>query len=103
MPKLNWLTITSPALVRAAAAPRPDYAEVEWLQRQRIMMERAAAQPYPADCDYRVDCRAAYSPSYYPYMPVALLAPFRPVVRPTFFTSSRPFGGSRPRASMMFR
>jgi len=95
---------SDPALLRAvaarAAAPRPDYAEIEWLQRQRYMMQQAAAQQaYAGECDYGSDCR----PAYYPYYaPVAFVRP-RAHVRPTFFASSRPLGPSRLRGSTMFR
>lgn len=44
---------TDPALKRVAGYPRPDTAQAEWLQRQRIMAMRAAA----TDCQYRDDCR----------------------------------------------
>lgn len=101
---------SDPALLRVVAAraatPRPDYAEIEWLQRQRFMMERQAAQQAygGGDCDYRSDCRPGYLPSgYYPfYAPVAFVRP-RPLVRPTFFTSSPTPMASRSRASLMFR
>ena len=62
-------TYESPPLNPVALARAPDY---EWLQRQRIMAEMAAAKPAPADCGYRVDCRDGYfSGAYgYPFVPV---------------------------------
>jgi hypothetical protein len=41
-----------PALKRAASTRRPDAADAEWLQRQRIMAMRAAIP----DCQTRGDC-----------------------------------------------
>jgi hypothetical protein len=78
---------SDPALRRPAAlrgAPgAPDYAQIEWLQRQRYLMDMATAQAAArVDCDYRNDCRSAYT---YPYLSVAVVRPAR--VRPTFFTS----------------
>ena len=95
---------SDPALARAAAAraamPRPDYAEIEWLQRQRLMAQ--AQQAYAgADCDYRADCRPAYlSSGFYPFIPAGFAR--RPaIVRPTFFVSQPAF--ARSRGSTMFR
>jgi uncharacterized protein DUF4124 len=77
---------SDPALQRPPAlrAPgTPDYAQLEWLQRQRYLMDMATAQAAAhVDCDYRNDCRSAY---YYPYLSVATIRPAR--IRPTFFTS----------------
>ena len=78
---------SDPALRRPVAlrgAPgAPDYAQLEWLQRQRYLMDMATAQAAArVDCDYRNDCRSAYT---YPYLSVAVVRPAR--VRPTFFTS----------------
>ena len=78
---------SDPALRRSAAfrgAPSaPDYAQIEWLQRQRYLMDMATAQAAArVDCDYRNDCRSAYT---YPYLSLAVVRPAR--VRPTFFTS----------------
>ena len=89
---------SDPALLRAAAAraamPRPDYAEVEWLQRQRLMAERQAAQQAYAGAE-------SVPPGYYPYfLPVGFVHR-RSTVRPTFFVSQQSF--ARPRGSMMFR
>jgi len=92
---------SDPVLLRVAAlragAPRPDYAEMEWLQRQRIMAEQQAYAMQ--QCDPRLNCSPGYLPSYYyPYLPVAFV--HRPaLVRPTFFLSQP----SRARGSMMFR
>jgi len=59
---------TDPSLIRAMARPgRPDYAEAEWLQRQRLMAMNAGyldcASPYQGDCGYR----GYRSSAYYPY------------------------------------
>jgi len=59
---------TDPSLIRAMARPhRPDYAEAEWLQRQRLMAMNAGyldcASPYESDCGYR----GYRSSAYYPY------------------------------------
>jgi len=88
---------SDPALLRAvaarAAAPRPDYAEMEWLQRQRFMMERELAQQAYGNgqCVYPADC----SPGYYPYFGPVAFVRRHPVVRPTVFlpTASRSRGG----------
>jgi hypothetical protein len=100
---------SDPALLRSAAAraaaPRPDYAEIEWLQRQRFMMERQAAQQaYADDCGYASDCRSAYLPAgYLPYYVPAPLVHRRATVRPTFFIPQRTSFQSRSRGSLMLR
>ena len=85
-----------PALLRAAAAraaaPRPDYAEIEWLQRQRIMAQQQAARPPSAGTDYM-----PYGD--YPYLLPVGFAHRAAIVRPTFFVSQQ----SRARGSVMFR
>ncbi len=59
---------TDRSLIRAMARPgRPDHAEAEWLQRQRLMAMNAGyldcASPYQSDCGY-----GGYrSSAYYPY------------------------------------
>ena len=94
-----------PALRRAAAA-RPartsrDYAEAEWLQRQRIMYGQQvyAQQVSSADCPRgRVDCyRDTYRAGsyYYPYLPIAVFPGAR--ARPAFF-SPGPRMGRTPRS-----
>jgi len=61
-------TYESPPLHAVALNRAPDY---EWLQRQRIMAEAAAAKAAAGDCSYRVDCRDPYLASYgYPWVPV---------------------------------
>jgi len=60
---------TDPSLIRAMASRgRPDYAEAEWLQRQRLMALRAGyldcASPYRGDCGYD----GYRSSAYYPYV-----------------------------------
>jgi hypothetical protein len=69
-------TYQSAPLPRVAPSAGPDY---EWLQRQRIMMQMAAAKPQlPADCGYRVDCRDPYLTSFgYPLVPVFVARPQR--------------------------
>jgi Domain of unknown function (DUF4124) len=62
-------TYQSPPLHAVALNRAPDY---EWLQRQRIMAETAAAKA-AVDCSYRVDCRDPYLASYgYPLVPVVV-------------------------------
>jgi hypothetical protein len=52
--------------MRAQAMRRAEYIEIEWLQRQRLMVEQARA--VPADyCPYRADCDGWYAPYVYPY------------------------------------
>lgn len=87
---------SDPILLRAVAAravgTRPDYAEVEWLQRQRIMAEQQAAQQAYASADYMPS-------GYYPYLLPAGFVHRPAIVRPTFFISQP----SRARGSMTFR
>jgi hypothetical protein len=80
-------TYQSPPLQAAVANRAPDY---EWLQRQRIMAQMAAAKQVPADCGYRVDCSDAYWPAYgYAYAPViAVRAAHRGALRTRGLRSS---------------
>ena len=80
-------TYQSPPLQAALASRAPDY---EWLQRQRIMAQMAAAKPLPADCGYRVDCSDSYWPAYgYAYAPlVAVRASHRGAPRARGLRSS---------------
>ena len=68
------------AAMRARAARQAEYAEAEWLQRQRYMLAAQTSADY-ADCPCRADCGPSYARFGYPsyYAPVFLV---RAISRP---------------------
>jgi hypothetical protein len=73
---------TAVADMRAQALRRQEYAEQEYLQRQRLSVEKDMLAMMIPECPYRAECGDGYVAYAYPGYAYAAYPYGRPVVRP---------------------
>ena len=84
------------AAMRARADRQAEYAQAEWLQRQRFALA-AQASAASAQCPYRADCGTDYDRFAYPYYTATVIVVRGPSRRPPghMHTASFSTGGTR--------